>query len=128
VGRADYPHFEHKLRTRWLELRARTRDVLMRSDNERYAQIAGQVHDMEEESLADLLVDLNLGELDRDVREIRDIEAALQRLSLGTYGICVTDGEPIERDRLEAQPTARRCALHQREYEHEHASAPTPTL
>lgn len=127
-GRADYPHFEHKLRTRWLELRARTREVLMRSDNERYSQIAGQVHDLEEESLADLLVDVNLGEIDRDVREIREVEAALKRIALGTYGICVTCKEPIERERLEAYPTACRCMIHQREYEQEHAGVPTPTL
>ena len=127
VGRADYPHFEHILRTRWLELRARTREVLMRSDNERYSQIAGQVHDLEEESLADLLVDVNLGEIDRDVREIRQVEEALKRLALGTYGICVTCQEPIERQRLEAYPTARRCTVHQREYEQGHGT-PTPTL
>jgi RNA polymerase-binding transcription factor DksA len=45
-----------------------------------------------------------LEQLERDLAEI---EAALQRLDDGTYGIDEVTGEPISRDRLEALPTAR---------------------
>jgi RNA polymerase-binding transcription factor DksA len=40
-------------------------------------------------------------------RELAEIEAALQRLDDGTYGIDEVTGEPISRERLEALPTAR---------------------
>jgi DnaK suppressor protein len=40
--------------------------VLLRSDRERYADIAGQVHDAEEEAIADLLVDVSLAEITRE--------------------------------------------------------------
>jgi DnaK suppressor protein len=36
-----------------------------------------------------------------------EIEAALQRLDDGTYGIDEVTGEPIADERLEALPTAR---------------------
>lgn len=126
--RGEYSHFEHKLRDRWCELRDETRNTLLRSAGERYADIAGRVSDLEDQSLADLLVDVNLAEITRDVQEIRGIERALKRISLGTYGVCVSCGQPIERERLEAYPTANRCAACQRAYEHEHAGAPTPKL
>lgn len=126
--RAEYSRFEHKLRQRWRELREQTRQALSRSDNETYADIAGRVTDLEDQSLADLLVDVNLAEVTRDVHEIRAVERALKRLALGTYGICVSCGQPIERERLEAYPTANRCAACQRAYEHGHAGTPTPKL
>jgi DnaK suppressor protein len=128
AGRGEYSRFEHKLRERWCDLREETREALARSDNETYADIAGRVGDLEDQSLADLLVDVNLAEVTRDVEEIRAIERALQRIVLGTYGVCVSCGQPIERERLEARPTANRCAACQRAYEHDHATRPIPKL
>lgn len=128
IDRSDYPHFEHKLRARWIELRDEIRDVLLRSDNEQYVQIGGQVRDYEDDSLADLLVDVNLAEVTRNVQQMRDIESALKRIALGTYGRCVDCGQPIERQRLEVYPTAKRCTRCQQIYEHDHATAPTPSL
>jgi len=126
--RGEYSHFEHKLRDRWRALRDETRETLSRSQNEGYADIAGRVGDLEDQSLADLLVDVNLAQVTRGVEEIRAIERALRRIALGTYGICVSCGQPIERERLEAHPTASRCAACQRVYEHDHATPPTPSL
>jgi RNA polymerase-binding transcription factor DksA len=40
-------------------------------------------------------------------RELAEIEAALQRLDQGTYGIDEITGEPIAPERLEAYPIAR---------------------
>lgn len=41
-----------------------------------------------------------------------DIKNALKKIAEGTYGICEISGEPIEKDRLEANPAARTCKLH----------------
>jgi RNA polymerase-binding transcription factor DksA len=47
------------------------------------------------------------------VRELRsslaDVERALRKLDLGTYGTCERCGNPIGRDRLEAIPWTRLC-------------------
>ena len=40
-------------------------------------------------------------------RELAEIEAALQRLDEGTYGVDEVTGEPIAPERLEAYPIAR---------------------
>jgi DnaK suppressor protein len=38
-----------------------------------------------------------------------EVDAALQRLDAGTYGICERCGQPIGEGRLEARPVARTC-------------------
>lgn len=41
-----------------------------------------------------------------------NIKRALQKITDGTYGTCEISGEPIEEDRLEANPAARTCKAH----------------
>jgi DnaK suppressor protein len=48
--------------------------------------------------------------IDLHLRELTQIEAARERAAEGRYGLCADCGEPIPRARLEANPTALRCA------------------
>lgn len=48
--------------------------------------------------------------IDLHLRELARIEAARERAAEGRYGQCADCGEPIPRARLEANPTALRCA------------------
>lgn len=41
--------------------------------------------------------------------QIAQIDAALQRLDEGTYGVCARCGNPIASERLEAMPSATLC-------------------
>ena len=41
--------------------------------------------------------------------ELAAINAALQRLAAGTYGDCITCGEPISVERLKARPASLEC-------------------
>jgi DnaK suppressor protein len=40
---------------------------------------------------------------------LAEVEAAIQRLEGGTYGLCERCGQPIAKARLEARPAARTC-------------------
>ncbi|QNN53421.1 TraR/DksA family transcriptional regulator [Nocardioides mesophilus] len=42
-------------------------------------------------------------------RHLIEVDAALERLATGRYGVCDTCGTPIAPARLEARPTARTC-------------------
>lgn len=42
-------------------------------------------------------------------QRLDDINNALQKIETGKYGICEVCGNPIEEDRLEANPAARTC-------------------
>jgi RNA polymerase-binding protein DksA len=48
---------------------------------------------------------------------LREIDAALDRIEKGTYGICEGSGKPIPKKRLEVFPWARYCVEYQAELE-----------
>jgi DnaK suppressor protein len=106
------------LNSRFRTLREEIRQELLASDNERYIDLAGQVHDFEEQSVADLLVDVNLATIDRHIRELQDIDAALLRIGNNEYGVCPDCDSPIGYERLKAEPAAARCHDCQVHYEH----------
>ncbi len=113
------------LRRRLYEEQARLRETLreelQRHDEQRYQDLAGQVHDEADESVADLLAELDLELLERHKHDLLEVEAALTRLRQGRYGLCEESGELIEFERLLAIPTARRGAEWQRRYEQNHS-------
>lgn len=127
VTAADASKFRATLRSRAGVLREEIRQALLRSDEERYIGIAEQARDAEDDSFADLIIDVNLAEVDRDLAELRDIDVALERLAEGTYGRCDMCAEAIDRARLEAQPTAVRCLICQTKFEQSHPQS-TPAL
>ena len=51
--------------------------------------------------------DTNIGTRDGIKNELDEVDAALQRLDDGTYGIDEVTGDPINPERLAAEPTAR---------------------
>lgn len=120
--------FKKILDNRYFQLREEIRLELLKTDEEPYIELAGQVHDIGEASVADLLVDLQLAEIDREVREIRDIDAALLRIAAGEYGVCTECETPIDAGRLRAYPTAKRCYRCQVSYEHNHARDSGPSM
>ncbi|MBS1214798.1 MAG: transcriptional regulator, TraR/DksA family, partial [Proteobacteria bacterium] len=85
--------FKKRLNDRFAEVRREIAAELLSADEEQYGELAGRVHDFGDESLADLLVDLELASIDRHIQEIRDIDAALMRIAQGGYGECSDCGE-----------------------------------
>jgi DnaK suppressor protein len=102
------------------QLRDEIRQTLAKSDHEQYAMIADQVRDLEDESFADLMVDVNLAEIDRDLQELRLIDEAMLRMSDGSYGECEECGSAIALARLHATPFASRCFDCQSAFERTH--------
>lgn len=105
------------LRGRAAELREDIQRELRKYENETYNQLADEVADSGNQSWADLVSDVNIAEVTRDLDEIRDIDLALQRLAEGSYGICIDCGQEIDPERLEANPAAVRCIEDQRRFE-----------
>ena len=67
------------------------------------------VNTADENEVADKFEELDdnnaiLTQLEKQLIEVND---ALSRIENGTYGICEKTGEPIDRARLEANPSAR---------------------
>ena len=116
------------LRARFEALSEEVRQDLLKADEDRTALQSDRVRDVEDESVADLVVDLDLADADRDLEELQDVEAALTRISQGAYGLCARCGAAIPYDRLAAYPTAKRCQPCQELHEKTFAHKATPTL
>lgn len=70
------------------------------------------------DAASDLVVaEMSVGNLRRLEKELSEIDAALERIDRGTYGLCIDCGEPIDPARLKALPTATRCLRCQNRYE-----------
>ena len=110
------------------KLRNDIREELLRSDTEEYGSLAGQVHDAGEEAVADLLADINVTNLSRHIGELREVEAALQRIRVGAYGNCVDCGDDIPFERLQANPMAQRCVEHQELHDKQYDGAKKPSM
>jgi RNA polymerase-binding protein DksA len=79
--------------------------------------LAGEVPDSGDEAQADLIGELDLASVRRDLGELEELDAAGRRLAEGRYGICLDCGADIPLERLRAQPGAPRCVDCQRQRE-----------
>ena len=104
------------------------RDDARKARAERYGEVAGEVPDTGDESVAALIADLDQAEWGRDIDELRGLEAAHERIETGDYGVCVDCGRDIGFERLCATPTAIRCIDCQTRHEKTFAGPGAPTL
>ena len=103
LTKKELEKFKQKLSTYRDEVATRIRDrastARVEDFNELTEEIDQAAHASEEA--------FNMRLLDKEVKLLREIEAALRKFDDGTYGICEGTGEPIERRRLEARPWTR---------------------
>ena len=108
-------------------LRAEVQTQLANSEDPRVVGFANQLAATEDWVLADILADLDIAMVTRDIAELREVEAALGRIADGSYGTCPDCGAPIPWARLNAYPTAERCIACQEAFEAARAKPGTAT-
>jgi RNA polymerase-binding transcription factor DksA len=102
-------------------------DDTERARRDRYSELAGPAPDAGDASVAALIADLDQAGLSRDLAELREVEAARERMAHGHYGSCSECGAEIDYRRLRAYPSALRCIDCQRRFETTHQGG-RPTL
>ena len=98
-------------------LRREIAAALRRSGTEEAIRLANHLEEVGDEAVADLESSIEIAEIERDVRELREVERTLSRLHEPEYGVCVDCGADIPYSRLSANPTAERCINCQRRAE-----------
>lgn len=73
------------------------------------AEKAGDLPDVSDRASEGFEDELAVGLIAIEAAKLDDIEAAIQRIDDGSYGLCVDCGKAIPRKRLEVLPFARRC-------------------
>ena len=98
-------------------LRMEIADALRDSDFEHHRTLVESIQDDSDGAITHVLqaLDLEIFELHR--ASLHDIDVALQRITDGSYGVCVGCEEPIEFARLNSYPTAKRCRSCQSKHE-----------
>jgi len=98
-----------RLRARRAELRAEVRAQFADHDDPRVMALRNRLEDTDDWAVADEMAALDIAQVSRDVKELAEVEAALERIADGSYGLCIDCGAEIAPARLDANPAARRC-------------------
>lgn len=129
LSKSQRDQLAKKLNEAYRALVAEIREELDNTGNQHRIDLLNrEPGDSGDESLAVALADLNILRFDRHVQALADIEAALQRVKDGEYGVCTDCGDDIGFARLEAYPTAKRCIVCQEQREKHYAHEGHPKL
>jgi DnaK suppressor protein len=129
ISHKDLNKIIQKLRDRQMALLEELRDEFDQRDNQHLIDLMGrEPGDSGDFSLADAVADLNILRADRQIHELRDIEAAFDHMKKGDFGICEECGTEISTPRLLAYPTAKRCMVCQERHEQLFAQEGRPKL
>jgi RNA polymerase-binding transcription factor DksA len=105
------------------------RDDLQREQDDSAADTGGELSSFDQHpgdsGTETFEMEKNVSLLEQVEDELREVDAALQRVERGTYGTCQTCGRPIGDERLEAMPATRFCIDDQAKAERE-AGYPGP--
>ena len=110
------------------QLRDDIRATLLQSGVQHHADLAGMVHDLGDESVANMLIELGSTLLDRHLQELREIQAARRRLTQGDIDCCLDCRGDIGYERLLARPIAVRCVPCQQRHEKTFAHEASPRM
>ncbi len=98
----DTAHFEQVLKTRKAEIENRLTRIETDLSRQKSADSVERAVESENDEVLEEFGQVGEGEL-------RGIDAALDRIDAGTFGTCVSCGEPISIERLKAVPHTPFC-------------------
>ncbi len=117
VEKARVTDFRARLTARRDELYAEINGKLAESQEHSTNATIEQRLEGGDQALAALIADTDMTIARREIEELRDTDAALARIDAGAYGVCIDCGDAIAPERLNAYPTAKRCAHCQERHE-----------
>ena len=117
MNEKDLNELRENLLTYKKQLQQEIHDELLKEGSSSAISLAGKVHDKQEESLSEMLTEINLAMLSQHQHELKNLERALQRMNNGEYGTCIDCDAPIAIARIQAYPTAVRCISCQAKHE-----------
>ncbi len=82
---------------------------VVRSTKAQMAEKTKDLPDVSDQASEGYGDELAVGLMAIEAAQLEDIDAAIQRIDAGTYGLCLDCGKPIPRKRLEVLPFACRC-------------------
>jgi len=118
MNKKDLEHFKAKLMAEKKNLEKDLGDVAQKDPSAAQGWEATsnniEVDPADENEVADKFEEYegNKGVTNKLEDQLTEVNAALSRIANGTYGICEVCKEPIEKERLEANPSSRTSIKH----------------
>ena len=111
MNKQDLEYFKGKLLEEKKELETELNEVAKNEPGQGWEATSGEmeIDTADDNEVADKFeeYETNKGVMDKLQKQLTEVDAALSRIENGTYGICENTHKPIDRDRLEANPSAR---------------------
>ncbi|MDA0226302.1 MAG: TraR/DksA C4-type zinc finger protein, partial [Proteobacteria bacterium] len=106
------------IRARIRALRDEISAALRQSGDSEASRLANHLEETDDEAVADLETAIEVAALEREVRELRAMEAAAARVQTPDYGRCEDCSADIPFERLQVAAAATRCVPCQARREH----------
>ncbi len=116
MNKKDTEYFKAKLLAEKKELEEELAEVAQKEPGQGWSPSSGalDIDSADDNEVADKFEEYegNKGVMEKLEKQLEEVENALSKIEKGTYGICETCQQPIERDRLEANPSAKDSIKH----------------
>ena len=99
--------FLQQQKTKLLVLKQEMLNIMTERTNEDIYVPSDETVEDGDQAQAYISQNVSLGLRGRELTRLKEIEYALHKIEMGTYGICEETDEPIERKRLEKMPWTR---------------------
>ncbi|WP_415230911.1 TraR/DksA family transcriptional regulator [Psychromonas sp.] len=109
--------FQTQLLSSLEKLRNDVSDMLLSSSHVGHKLAAKQLQKLSNDQLVELTSKLDISSLAHKTNEIKSIDASLNDIELGLYGICSDCEAEIAIQRLETDVTAKRCVICEKKYQ-----------
>lgn len=118
MNKQEIAHFKSKLEAEKSSLEQQLQEIGRKDTNSPggWDATSGniEVDTADENELADKMEELeeNSGIASQLENQLTEVKTALEKIESGTYGACEACGKPIEKERLEANPSAKISLKH----------------
>ena len=109
LNKNEMDHVKKRLIQRKKELLEDIADILEKEAKEEYQELINTIREEGDIAAAELQESTILALAEMKAKEVEQIDAAIDRIEQGEYGICLECGEWITPARLEVMPYALRC-------------------
>ncbi len=109
ISETQVDQFQAVLLSSLEELRLGMTDILMRSSHTSHNLAAKQLQKISADDLLELALKIEMPSISHKISAMRNIDAALNNIQIGMYGLCADCEEEIDTKRLNSDATTQRC-------------------
>ncbi|MCG6200594.1 TraR/DksA family transcriptional regulator [Psychromonas antarctica] len=117
ISEAQLNQYQQSLLNSFDKLRHEMTDILMRSNHTSHNLAANKLEKLASDDLLDMAIKIEIPSISHKISAMRSIDAALNNIAIGLYGLCADCEDEIDIQRLNNEPTTQRCLTCEKLYQ-----------